>query len=99
MKQRPKPVFQECSSNLSAVDPVLSTDVPGTSTENQFKRNFEIRYDCMPGFTFPCNENAREISESFPLTDIKMTLHLQHRVGHASSDTPRHRLMHLMQCC
>lgn len=26
----------------------------------------EIRYDCMTGFTFPCNEKAREISESFP---------------------------------
>lgn len=28
--------FSECLSNLSAVNPVLSTDVPGKSTENQF---------------------------------------------------------------
>jgi len=44
-------------------------------------------------------KNQEKYLKAFPLTDIKMTLHLEHRVVHASSATSRHRLMHLMQCC
>lgn len=93
LKKRPKPVFRECSSNLSAVNPGLSTDVPATLLRiNSF--HFEIRYDCMPGFTFPCKGKAKGISEIFPPQGHKNDITSSAQGGDASPAPSRHSLTH-----
>lgn len=87
--------FSECSSNPSALNPILSIDVPGKSAMNQFFFfGTQVWLQCLDSL-FPAMKKQETYPKAFLLTDAKMTFQLQHRARHAS----RHRLMHLMQWC